>query len=818
MKNIFVILLFLITTTSYSQSEKDCEETDDLASLSLDLNSPCSRGLSPQKIQHELSILNKNNSSVVEFCEKCKEPKIKADENVSSSKYNHIENKKQFTKATLNELRKNLSSTMIDLMSLRSTFSLNFKPNEVMASCNMTQLATTKCKGGKSLQELIKETIGNDDSFKNIQTQMGYEIANVLTPPPYKGEGLLKRSVDLKCGISDNEVLHAKMKYFESLITPDMIKELKKLNLETKEDVLSQLSGPNAKILKQASEHPMIRSILKDTTNFKGFLDSFKGDITNEKIIENLFSSSNSEALAKNISNRCKTSFETIKNTLCSPEFEKGNLKFDNFEAMKMKMNTGQDILVENREENLFSFCEGIKSNLANPLLFSSVNKTLSQDLSPQLSRADYKSVSKEYYDTAFDTPRKFICPLLETQECDSKLMNCAISKFLKAARVKDSPQAQLLASHDPNVDKILGSLIGPEPVVDEKTKTFLIDQGILPKADGTIVEAPNNQIRNPSNYTSSVKNFESGNSAPPLQNKQIQNSKVAKEEPDNEWTGADIERNDDSDGENATGNKKLKKNKKVAGDDSEEDEDDNNDKFKDKFKKRLDNLKKRATGKNANPTQETEQSSPNNTFGQTSSGGGVSNYQGDPALGNDLGGGASTQGNTSGAALGPAKTEKEKAAATMKSINDAKLNANRKPAEDDKVKNTTIALTKTTAGLNQIEIKVPDESILHENTPELERKIKDYLDESGQSLQGAKSGEAYFVKLGAYKIKVAINDHGVYVAKCEVECPNLSPEYLKFLSKYFTKIKKGGNIRERLKNIFNKKNPSDPKDSENLE
>jgi hypothetical protein len=129
--------------------------------------------------------------------------------------------------------------------------------------------------------------------------------------------------------------------------------------------------------------------------------------------------------------------------------------------------------------------------------------------------------------------------------------------------------------------------------------------------------------------------------------------------------------------------------------------------------------------------------------------------------------------------------------------------NTNDRSPVSNPVEETKFALTKNESGLNEIEIKVADESILEKKTPELEKKIQEYLEKSGQSLTGAKKGEAFIVKLGKYKIKVAINDYGAYVATC-AKGDSIHPEYLAFLSRYFTGIKERVSSRLSMEKIIN--------------
>jgi hypothetical protein len=808
MKNTILFILLSFSFPIYSQDEKNCE-TGTLSTLAEKISSPCSKGKKNDKLRDILSNLD-DETSIESFCEDCKEPATHSEKKSKISSFN-LENKKQFTKAMLNELRKNLSSTMIDLMSLRSTFSLNFKPEESISACNINDLALSKCKDGKSLQDLLQETIGSEDSFQNIQKDLSYEIANTLTLYPDEKQGLLKRKSS-SCGISDNEFIHAKIKYQESLFTPALIASLKKSNIDFEKNVLSQLAGSNLSkadldTVKKMSEHPMIQAMLKDGNQMTSFLKSFKGDITQEKIIENLFSRKNSEMLSKNLSSRCEKSFETIKETLCSSEFKTGNVIFNDFDSMNI--NIGPSLLKEDKEDHLYSFCMGIKTNTNKPLLFTILNKSLTKDMPTKRSKMDYKSLSSTYYDEDFYTPKEQICKSLEGQDCtSSQSMNCSISKFLKASRVPNSPQSKLLASHDPNIDRILGSLIGSAPTVDTKTRTFLTEQGILPKADGTIVEAKDTQIRNPSTYSSSVKSFEEKTGPTPQPNTPTQINKTAKTDSPESWKGADVNNSDNNDDSNAETSGSPKKKNKKSNFESLSGDLDNNDEFKDKFTDRMNNLKnKKSISKNKSANDEQDEEN-DYVFGEKKSNSntvlnGSSNIQSGPGtVTTPI---ATPTQITSGAKGGHVATI-DNTRVEQSSLNKAIIQAqNRSPATSDNVANTKISLTKTDAGLNNIEIKVPDESVLSESTPALEKKIQTYLDDSDNSLQGAKTGEAYFVKLGNYEIKVAINDHGVYIAKCTKKCPNLSTEYLSFLSKYFTGIKTSGMSRVSLANIINK-------------
>ena len=139
------------------------------------------------------------------------------------------------------------------------------------------------------------------------------------------------------------------------------------------------------KDLKIASSHPMIRTLFKDGNQLKSFLNSFPDEFGSDKVFENLFSEKNSAHFGKNLANRDKTAFESIKKTFCSSEYKEGNLLFSDFSALTM--NVGFGPLLKDKEERLYSFCQGINAKKNKPMLFSSLNQELSKDLPIKLKQ-----------------------------------------------------------------------------------------------------------------------------------------------------------------------------------------------------------------------------------------------------------------------------------------------------------------------------------------------------------------------------------------------------------------------------------------------
>jgi hypothetical protein len=811
-----LLIFVFFSMTAYAQDEKECiveGEIERLANSAMDLNFPCSRGQKDIPIYKILSKAD-DNVSIQDFCEKCKEPQILTNNKLKTANFNS-ENKKQFAQATLNELRKNLSGTMIDLMSLRSTFSINFNPEEAAKSCSTDQLAKSTCKDGTSLQEIIKETLGEQDSFQNIQKQLGYEIANTLNPPPYKENGLLSRQ-ESSCGISDNELLNAKMKYWESLMTPELINVFQTNNVDFEK--INTFPESTQESIKEMSQHPMIKALLKDGKKMNAFIKSFKGkQVTQDTITKHLFSDSNSKNLANELGNRCKTAFETIKTTFCSTSFKEGNVLFSDLSAMKM--NLGKKPLNENKEENLYSFCYGIKTKTNKPILFQSVNENLSQNLPEKFQKLNHKQLSEDFYNDSFHTPKEDICPLLVTQTCDIKSMNCSISKFLKASRVPNSPQSKLLASHDPNIDRILGSLIGSAPTVDTKTRTFLTEQGILPKADGTIVESKDNQIRNPSTYSSSVKSFEEKAGPTPQLNNPTQINQTAKTDSPESWKGADVN-NSTSDENNAETSGFPKKKNKKSNFDSLAGDLDNNDEFKDKFTDRLNKLKNKNSltkNKSGNDEQDEEEDyvSGEKKYNSNTVLNGSSNIQsGSGTITTPL----TTPTQTfSGHKSGNVATI-DKPGVQETSINKAMREAlDRSPANGSIATSPKISLSKNDNNQDEINIMIPDENkdgtkiMLNQYSSNLEESISNELDKLGTSLISSDSKNELVLKLGNYTIKLVRKD--VYSPFMATQSGNnLHPHYVTFLLDYFNNLK-NPNPKSRvqhIKSLFKSKNPEE--------
>lgn len=566
-KDKILITCFALTLSiaAIAQDEEDCSEPA-LTELSKKISKypTCIKDEKSKKEELRKAMISRDSDGELfrKFCaaENCKPFEILANDEKTADNYPLLEkNRKEFAQATLDGLRKNLGQTLTDLMSLRSSFNTKFDSSEAVTSCNInTQLSKHKCGNGKTLESLLTG-IFEKNPFNDLQRDLAYEIEGILTGK--SNENALLNRTPASCSISDNQLLFAKRQYLESLITPDFITDLQNVNIDQyvknqnakdpkaakmhAKDVdfytaaTEMLKGSNAEVFKKLQFHPLLKGLLSKGKSRESFLkelsSSFKKtglkstpEQLNMALVETLYTDDHAKSLNTEISDRCKNTFKQVREMFCSENFEKGNVAFQNDSEFKTAKgytlkSIPPSIDFEKANADVVEFCHVNSILTKSPISFTSINDKLCGELPTLLKQMDYKQYRSKAYSSAFGDPENNLCAYEKAGGCNEGQKDCEFYKFWIESKKEGSPQSDLLANHNPNIDVIIGSFIGAKPGmkgndpliapgVDEETKERLRLSGIIPKVDGTREESKST-VSTPKAYNERVRTQSSGGS-----------------------------------------------------------------------------------------------------------------------------------------------------------------------------------------------------------------------------------------------------------------------------------------------------------------
>jgi len=797
-----LLIIFIISTSAiFADDKENCDPTLPLGGQSIMelAETKClGENLSRANINRTLT----KEKTTKKFCNTCKNHLM------SLSMDDRIQ---PYAKATMNELQKELTFISVDLIKMRSSFVMDFDSDVAVKSCNFNKLTTPTCLQGKELENFKSETV-------KIQNTMATELASLLSGKPILDEGLLKRTNYNSCNIKDNEILFAEMRYNESLLTPEIINSLRQLNLKkdlTLKQSIDEKINTNVdlfNITEKLSAHPILKELFNEPMKLKNFLANIDSSDDNKKIIEKLYKSETANEMGNKISDRCKEAFQTTARILEKVYCDKKS-PYVATNAASMELLNGKDfekLSDHEAEESIQRHCARLNSDSQNaeisPTKFDEVLQINSKNntLLASLPVENFKTTA---YLSLMGNQANVTCKAIQDKSLckkDPAREECQMANFLEQSH-KDKHYKELANSSNANINAILRSLLDQglpqkDGKVDQAAVTLLQTAGILP---GGNPQSQNPAPRDAGSFFKTVSNETNGTTPSPIPQSQTKTTQAPTPQfsPTSNATAAvkESEKDDSSDSSKTTAPSTSEDTKQATNKFSNLSDSEQQD-LLDRLKPKAKNKVAKTPGMNSASSQ-----SDDSSFANRPTNGFNANTQinQDDSLSNNAAQAPGVQNKFPVSSGTQAKLD-SKVVRKDASINDAKLSAlqNRGPASDP-VKDTTIALSKTESGLNKIEIKVPDESILDKKTPDLEAKIQDYLDKSASSLTGAKKGEAFIVKLGKYDIKVAINDYGVYVASCKDT--SLHPEYLAFLSRYFTGYKERVSTRLSMENIISK-------------
>lgn len=778
---IILPLLVLLSSSVFAAETVECEENKiSLEATTLAENFAGKDCTKDMEVRH-LNAKILRPESAKKFCKECVVTPLGSEQSKAD--------KEKYVSAVVGEFKKELTYISQDLLKIAET---SFKLDSTL-SCNLNQLLP------KSICENGKEPVGK--IIDSLQEALGNELADTFKPNKTPLDGLVKRN-PLACNkmdkyeVSDQGILAARTKYLESLLTPEFILELNNGFQKDDNFRIDQLTILNT--------HPVFKEIGSNPEELKKFVSSALKAKDNNEIIKLMNKTAKAENFSKKFALRCQsaiekvsTAFKTIycEDTVLFSEDKFGIEKVNNYKNVPLEKNHFKlfclDLNKSESEKDQKSFN------------FSQFANELTKNIPDDKKDESWSTFHNDTHRALYHADKDAICNLMPPSEpgCDDAIIkdtqHCQMLKFLKDADKPDEANMATKESRE-SVNSIFRSMLSGAKF-DPGTQKTLQEAGILPGGE------PEESKSAGYFYDKSSGQKVSSSTMPAFSN-------------DKNSTKVPFPTVGKKDSENVTnpGNFTNVASNTIPSNNSISDEaGSSNSKFNTKFDDNQQSLVDRLMrSKKGNKVTSKDEKVIKNEVVEKKSKLGQKKDKDDDFFENgsfttDQSGGMNEETSMarlpsvkSGVQAGKHAVIDPKKVDKNASLNEAKIQAQtRSPASTDVVKNTTISLSKTEKGLNKIEIKVPDESILATKTPELEVKIQEYLDKSGPSLQGAQKGEAFIVKLGKYDIKVAINDHGVYEASCADK--TIHPEYLAFLTKYFRGIKDRVNSRESMDKII---------------
>lgn len=484
MKHHLIVLLLLISCCVYADDcdQSSAKEAKDLAETFL--GPSCITNMDNDKIKESLSI----KKLTKKFCQKCKNH---LDPLIPASQMNSSQNKNSFAIATIGELQKNLTATLIDLMQMRSSFNLQFDPTAAASACSFKKMRMPSCLKPKSDEISLIEK-----HLNSLKLAMPHEMANILksNPPSNEKNSLLQRATN-SCQISDNEMLFSRMRYTEELLTPSLISELKKINFRDDKSVLENIdtldnSSTMSRTLTILQQHPLLRSLINDTKSFKQFIHSASENASKEDILNSLYSKDASSAFARSIANSCENAFTKTNAHLEQIYCSKDKILFsDSPDAFNMVDNVEISFLsLEELDGKVKSFCSVYNRQDIPKLTFSSINTDINKDMDIELRRQNANKFKTAAYERTIGLDQAAICDLMNKspeelqKHCsiDPTPYHCTMLKYLKQSRDPKDPSHKLANSSDESINKILRSMI-EGVIVTGEDKEVLVAAGILP-------------------------------------------------------------------------------------------------------------------------------------------------------------------------------------------------------------------------------------------------------------------------------------------------------------------------------------------------
>ena len=496
MKYILLIVLFIIKFDYvHSQSIAVCPLNSttvnaDTESLMRNLQIPnCLDSLSNSREENDLN----------QLCDTCK-PQLNTALRVFS-RTEQAAPQLNVQNILLEELKKSVISNILNVSTLRNLPELQTDFSRSQASCNLDTLerdlnALPNCMGRINLN--------------GLRSDLSNELAN-LVADDYSANrpGIFKRQAET-CNYSDKAILNAKANLLESMLDDNTVTLFSQINATSADDLYNKISeNPSLEPLFTLLQgNPILANFLKDPSKFKTFFSSIPRP-TNQSVIRNsIYNSSNGAEIDNAISKKCNDSFKAFKTAACSPDALIGKASIPTLPSHRSPIidipviRSGEFITLPEDEFQIQTNLDflricNIRSNTARLDLSSSLNN-ISDWMPEEYQDITFEKFRVQKYTDDIANTRGMLCDA--PTPCLDGSIDCKLKNIFTANQATSTPEGRLANSSSSSVNALLRTMIGNGSGASPEARRILVQQGILPQADGTIVAQPQIAERAP-NY-----------------------------------------------------------------------------------------------------------------------------------------------------------------------------------------------------------------------------------------------------------------------------------------------------------------------------
>jgi hypothetical protein len=499
-----VISLLVILSLNAFAVENDCPSTDfPIVSMIMDLSKP--------NCLNEKFLESARQGDSRALCGECKESFQKGNKN-TIQQLTPEKKRSIFFETALKEYQKNITNNLVETIKLRA---LNSTSGEFKLSTSACKMKTfddftkedkshKKCNSKEAIK-LLKETPLLQDINNGIRGELAKILSNEEKFQPQ--HSLLNRKSPA-CFIPEKLILSSMSSAIEESLSQSMIEALSSLDASKyssmaemflDEKVSEKYEGDISELISSLKNHPLLYEHLKSPLSLSSFFKSIPSPKNLNNLKKSIYSQKSGDNFDKRLAKSCEDSFQNLKDSLCSDEFEKGSIALNpflnyksiyskNLEGTKEDLITSEDLDKKNRD--LLALCEPNKKK--NDLDLATIKNDINSGLDEKYSNQSLSEYQFDKYESDIGSANKSLCEYA-SKKCKDNSYVCKLVNSYND--LKTNPQ--IANASNESINKVLRSMIGDTSTIDPATKEILISNGIIPKSDGSLIAQPEVPERN---------------------------------------------------------------------------------------------------------------------------------------------------------------------------------------------------------------------------------------------------------------------------------------------------------------------------------
>lgn len=401
----------------------------------------------------------------------------------------------------LDELKKSLSSNILDIAKLRTVFSTGADFSSAAAACNIDQIKSLNC---------ITST-----DYEDFKNSLATELSKVLSPAPsFDDTGILKReSASRNCSeISDQEIVRVSSLSLEEFISgdnsvPNIVDRFSNLSPISNDGINGVLRGMGSEFAANIFKtHPVFSKLLSDPAELKNFFTSLRRPPSLENIRSNLYQNDRSnKMLASSIESSCKKAISAFKQNACSDHAKNNrvrieNLKLPNPYSQISSPRPGNFVRPEpvdtanirlNGIADFLKICK-IRTNDSTAPELNSLLSEISNGMYSEYKSLSLSKYGSDRYTNEFSGFRSYLCDAKAPGACPqgSSDFKCRMLNIYNKTKIEGTPENRLSSTSDPSINSLLRAMIGNPSArsLPIETSRVLIAEGIIPQENGEFI------------------------------------------------------------------------------------------------------------------------------------------------------------------------------------------------------------------------------------------------------------------------------------------------------------------------------------------